>query len=235
MLLGEGVRLLGQDLGAHVVGAAVRERPRDIRALAEDRPALSGLLEPARLLAGRHQDKLRQRRRAFVVGVAVDPGGLVAAFDHATAHELGDRRGAALEHARERREPHRHRANLAAAEPANGRRGELDHGLAVEVGRGSAEHDDKPLRADLLARASADKDALEPLATELAEVIKRAQLTAGAAIQLGEGSREGRLAEDRHDEDVGLDVPRLLGGNAYLHGRPPRTWWRAIWAARAAV
>src|SRR4029078_6309644 len=32
VLLGEGVRLLGQDLGAHIVGAAVRQRPRDVRA-----------------------------------------------------------------------------------------------------------------------------------------------------------------------------------------------------------
>src|SRR6185436_2911478 len=68
--------------------------------------------------------------------------------------------------------------------------------------------------------SSSRENRLEPLATELAEVDEGGQLLAGPAVELAERTGERRLAEDGHDEHVGLDVPRLIGGDAYLHEDP---------------
>src|SRR6185312_12548296 len=127
----------------------------------------------------------------------------------------------------QRREPDRERADLSTGESPDRRGGELDHRLAIEVGRRAAVDQQDPPRADLRVAAGSRENRLEPLAPELAEVDQRGQLLARPAVELAEGTGECRLAEDGHDEDVGLDVPRLIGGDAYLHERPPWTWWRA--------
>src|SRR5204863_3439835 len=56
-----------------------------------------------------------------------------------------------------------------------------------------------------------------------------------ALVELSQGAREVGLAEDRDDEDVDLDIPRLIADDAKLHwthssgpnrraDRPARVW-----------
>ena len=56
---------------------------------------------------------------------------------------------------------------------------------------------------------------------ELAERLERAELAAGSLVELVIGVGERQLPDHGHDEDVCRDVPRLVGDDTNLHGRPP--------------
>jgi len=66
---------------------------------------------------------------------------------------------------------------------------------------------------------------------ERAKPVERFEKPAVAAdllVELAQRARERRLAQDRDGQDIGLDVPRLIDDDAYLHD-PLRTlaWPRA--------
>jgi hypothetical protein len=51
--------------------------------------------------------------------------------------------------------------------------------------------------------------------------VEPGQLAAGPPIQLTEGPVEGRIRGNGDDEDIGADVPRLIGDDTKLHGKEP--------------
>ena len=53
---------------------------------------------------------------------------------------------------------------------------------------------------------------------QLLEAGQRPELAAGTPVELVERALERRVTDDRDDEDVGLDVPWLVGDGAKLHG-----------------
>ena len=56
------------------------------------------------------------------------------------------------------------------------------------------------------------------LAGQLPERGERRELAAGAPVELAERPIERRVADDGDDEDVGRDIPWLVGDDAKLHG-----------------
>src|SRR6185503_4412274 len=102
-------------------------------------------------------------------------------------------------------------------------RRELHHRFAVEVGGRPPADEDEPARVRL--RTAGGKGGLEALALQLPEVGEGLDLAPGTLVQLAQRPGEGRIAQDGDDEDVGLDIPRLVGGHANLHCYP-LAWWR---------
>ena len=105
--------------------------------------------------------------------------------------------------------------NGAAAQPALDGRAKVQRDLAIHfVGRARGDRQ-QPARGQL---ARGGDDRRPALAGQLAERGQVAQLAARSSIELAHSVREGfRLADDRDGENVGRDVPRLIGDDAQLH------------------
>jgi len=98
----------------------------------------------------------------------------------------------------------------------------MDDRLAIEDVRLAAQDREKAVRLRL-ARSGEDRP--EALRPELAERDERAELSAGAFVELRDCAAEWRIAHDRDDEDVGSHIPGLCRGNSKLHRDldPPMT------------
>ncbi len=119
--------------GRHVVGGPVREPSRGVRALADDPAALGAALGVRGLAVAHEQDQLVEGRRRRVAVLAVDGLRLERPLDDAARHELGRQGGVAAEAAGDRRQPDRHRADLAVDQPPDRAPGDAPRGLPVEV------------------------------------------------------------------------------------------------------
>ena len=182
------------------------------------RPRSAAFASDAGVAAGRDEHQLVERRRRGLGVLAVDRLGLEAALDHAARDELGRPRRRRPRRAGERVEPDRQRSDVRG--PTSRRiadRADLDARLAIElVGRSPAATATTRLTGSSPARRARS---LKRLPRELAEVGEGRELAAGPAVELAQRAGEVGLADDRHDEDVCLGVPRLTGDDADLQGR----------------
>ena len=103
---------------------------------------------------------------------------------------------------------------MPAAQPALGGRADVDDGLAVELA-GVADAD-RQERGPPAVSPGAARAEVKRLAGSSPNAARAAQLAAGPPVELAERAVEGGLADDRDDEDVGRDVPRLVGDDAKL-------------------
>src|SRR5260221_11768624 len=92
----------------------------------------------------------------------------------------------------------------------------MDDRLAIELVGLAAADAEEALRARC---TGSGEDCPEALRAQLAERDQGSQLAAGPAIELADRVRERWIAEDRHDEDVSRNIPRLVGDHTQLHGR----------------
>ena len=104
---------------------------------------------------------------------------------------------------------------MATAQAMLGRAADVQHRLAVELGRVAGADRQDAARGELAGSRHGRGEALGP---QLAEGGRRGELAAGPPVQLAEGTLEGRLADDRDDEDVGDDIPGLVIDDAHIHG-----------------
>ena len=228
-------RLVGEDLGRDVVGRPIGERPGGVGALADDHAALGGLRERAASPPGATRISSSSVGGADSVLVAVDRLGVVRALDDAARHELGD-------------EPRRRRR--AASTPASGASQTASARTGRPPRRRSAAaadaHDDlaielrrpRPRRPPAGGRPAARRRGESrrvALAGQLLEVGQGPELPAGSPVQLVERTLEGRVPHDGDDEDVGLDVPGLVGDDTKLHGGVDPPGGRAASGAPAAA
>jgi hypothetical protein len=91
----------------------------------------------------------------------------------------------------------------------------VDDGLAVELVGGAGADGQHASDRQLAGRSERGRESLRP---QLAEGLEGLQLTAGPPVELAEGAVERGLADDRDREDVGLDLPWLVGDDAQLLG-----------------
>ena len=91
-LAGHVAGLVGEHLGADVVGCALRQPARAVAAVADDLAALGTQVEVVEVARLDREGALIERRRQAIVRVAVDRGGLSGALDQAAREELHDGR-----------------------------------------------------------------------------------------------------------------------------------------------
>ena len=99
------------------------------------------------------------------------------------------------------------RRSAAAADPHDR--------LAIELGRVAGADQEDPPGPELTGRGERGRIAL---GLELTERGERSELAPRPPIELVEWSLERRLVDDRDDEDVRGDVPRLVVDDTDLHG-----------------
>src|SRR5258705_3858431 len=96
------------------------------------------------------------------------------------------------------------------------RAADMEHGLAVDrIGVAGADRQDAT-RGQLPGRGDRRGETLCPQLPERDEAL---QLAPGPAVELAEWALECRLTDDGDGQDVGPDIPRLVGHDAQLHGR----------------
>ena len=166
---------------------------------------------------------------------AVQALGVERALDDAAGEELRDGRCATVEDGGERRDPQGEGLRLAAAEPALGRRADPHDGLAVELAA-------SPAPTVTTRPAGRSPGLRRPSSSACPRLLERGQgldLAADPPVDLAEGAVERRVTDDRDRQDVGLDVPGLVGDNTQLHavnllrslGRAPRAAPSGQWSA----
>ena len=115
-----------------------------------------------------------------------------------------------------------------------------DAPIRTTVSRSSFSASPAPTVDETARRQLAGRDDRGPvaLARDLLERREGPELAADPPVDLAEGSVERRLADDRDREDVGLDVPGLVGDNTQLHagdllrsGSAPRAAPSGQWSA----
>ena len=94
-------------------------------------------------------------------------------------------------------------------------RGDAEGDLVIDLFRIARCDGDQPLRGQV---ATTRQRVGVPARAELLDLGERCELASGAPIELGVRAIDGRLAEERDDEDVGSDIPRLVGDDTKLHG-----------------
>ena len=209
-------RLVGEDLGADVVRGPVGQGPGGIGALTDDPAALGRGGQPGGVAVGRHDDQLVEDRRRRLDRLEVDPLRLVVTLDDAPDEELHDRRRPTVDPPGEVADPDRQAAHLAPTEATLDGRAEPVDRLAVElVGLAGADQQE-PARGQVAGRREGRAVAL---AGQLAERGQGRQLTAAAPIELAQRTVERGLADERDGQDIGGDVPRLIGRDTQVHRR----------------
>ena len=100
--------------------------------------------------------------------------------------------------------------------------------LPVELVRITRADEQKPAHGQV---ARGREGGAVALAAELTECRQRGQLTAAAPIELAKGAVERGLPDKRDGQDVGGDIPRLIGRDTQVHRRwvLPMEWVRATW------
>ena len=124
------------------------------------------------------------------------------------SHEFGDDLWPLAQPLDQRGQPEREGAHRPPAKTAFGGGRHADDGLAIEaVGVAGGDHD-HALGRQLARGRERGRIALR---LQLAERGERAQLPAGAPVELVDRPLELDLADDRDDEDVRRDIPGLVG------------------------
>ena len=232
--LGDRPRLVGEDHRADVVRRAVRQRPGEVRAVGDDRPAFGRLGQGGGIRAGSDEDQLvedrrrryRPRRGRWSVG-RTQPSMTPRATSSAAALASPPS------------------ASASARQPDRRGDGPCDRRVdARPRPRRAARLRDRawPRRpapttsSRPLGRLPAGRDrARIALAGQLAERDQRLELSAGAPIELSQRAVEGRFGGDGDDEDVRGNVPRLVGGDRSCTGPgPPEVSRRAPSTVRSA-
>ena len=133
--LGDRTRLVGEDLGVHLVGGSIAQRPGRVRALADDLAPLGGRLDGGLVAARRDEDQLIELGRLrFDLG-SIDRLGVVRTLDDAARHHLRGPREIAVEARRvdDRGQPDRHGADGTTRETTLRGRGDAEGNLAVDL------------------------------------------------------------------------------------------------------
>ncbi len=161
-----------------------------------------------------HQDQLVEGGRRRLRRGAVDGGRIEAPLDDAAREQLDA--AAAPPSSAAARSP----IQIASAWTGRPREAALDgrpqvhDGLAVELGGGPGPDRQEAADRQVAGRGEGRR---VPRADELAEGGLGAQLAAAAPVELAEGALEGGLGRDGDGQDVGPDVPGLVGDDAQLH------------------
>ena len=210
---GDGASLIGEHLRADLVGSPVGQGPGEVRSIPDDGATLGCGQDDPGIGTGGNEDELFQlRRRQFGIR-AIERLRVERSLHDAPGDKLGGARGSPVQPG-ERREPDGQAADLPPGEPADRGRADLADRLAVEGGRVAGRHRQDAPDGEVTGRR---EGVAEPLRLQLAERGQGGELTPASPIELAERAVECRIAGDRDDEHIGLDVPGLVRDEAQLH------------------